>query len=210
MTTKLSFSELLERSKSEKIAVHTATEKQAKELLKALDKRGYEWTLGVKLTTQTNYEVKKENTCYSFRDRYEKLRYKEVWYCSLSFYQKYGYTIIEFSDIDFKEKKQMTTKLSFSELLERTKTEEIAIHTPTEKQAKALLKALDERGYEWTLIVKLTTKTCYKYYKENTCYSFYDSYGKLRDKEVWYCSLDWYQDEGYKIIEFSEIDFEEE
>ena len=98
----ITFKELLERVKSELIAIHTATEKQAKALLKALDKRGYEWTLGVKLTTQTNYDLAKENTCYSFRDYYGKLLNKVIMYGPLNSYKGDGYTIIEFSDIVLK------------------------------------------------------------------------------------------------------------
>ena len=97
----------------------------------------------------------------------------------------------------------MTTKISFSELLERAKTEKIAIHTLTKKQAITLLKELDKKGFIWARGDKLTTKTNYEDEKENTCYS-------LLDKEIVYSPLDWYQDWGYTIIEFSEIDFEEE
>jgi len=97
----------------------------------------------------------------------------------------------------------MKTKLSFSELLKRAKTEEIAVHTPTEEQAKSLLKALYKRGYTWSSGQKLTAETWYGIYKENTCYGFY-----LR-KQVCYCSFDWYQNEGFTIIEFSDIDFAE-
>ena len=97
--------------------------------------------------------------------------------------------------------KKMTTKLTFSELLERAKREKIKVHTPTEEQAKKLLKALDERGYEWASETKLTIETWYAMYKENTCYHF------ELNKKVWYCSLDFYQKEGYKIVEFSDIDF---
>ena len=98
----ITLNELLERSKTEKIAIHTRIEKQAKALLKALDKRGYEWTLGVKLTTQTNYDLEKENTCYDFRDRYGKLLDKVIMYGPLNSYKGDGYTIIEFEDIDWK------------------------------------------------------------------------------------------------------------
>ncbi len=104
----------------------------------------------------------------------------------------------------------MTTKLSFSELLEKAKTEKIAIHTPTEEQAISLLNELNKKGFTWVSGEKLTDMARYEYYKEKTCYTFHDIYGKLLDKEIMYCSLKWYQDEGYTIIEFSEIDFEEE
>ena len=61
----ITFEKLLERAESESIAIHTATEDQAITLLKELEKRGYLWRGGGKLTTQTEYEDYKENTCYS-------------------------------------------------------------------------------------------------------------------------------------------------
>ena len=146
MTPKLSFSELLKRAKSERIVVHTPTEKQAITLLKMLDKNGYEWFGGEEITI-TNYEDDKENTCYVFGiDVDGNVLDKKIMYGSLKFHQKNEDTITEFADIDFKEKKQM---IKFEELLERAKTKEIAVHTNTEKQAKTLLKALDEKGYTW-------------------------------------------------------------
>ena len=94
--------------------------------------------------------------------------------------------------------------ITFKELLERVKTEEITIHTPTEEQAKTLLKALDERGYKWLRGEKLTTETWSEYDEEDTCYNF------ELDKKIMYGPLDWYQENNYTIIEFSEIDFKEE
>ena len=99
--------------------------------------------------------------------------------------------------------------ITFNELLERAKTEKIAIHTPTEKQAKALLKALDEKGYVWLTETKLTTETWYEY-EENTCYDFYDGVGKLLDKKVCFSPLKFYKKCGRTIIEFKDIDFKEE
>ncbi len=97
MTTKLSFSELLERAKSEKIAVHTPTEDQAITLFIALDEKGYTWNSGKKLTTMTFYEDFREFTCYNFQLN------NKIMYGSLKFHQEHDYTIIKFKDIDFKE-----------------------------------------------------------------------------------------------------------
>ena len=93
----ITFTELLKRAKKEQIAIHTANEEQAKTLLKALDKKGYEWAKGVKLTSVSCYEVFREDTCYNFGLD------KQVWYDSFRFCQEEKYTIIEFKDIDFKE-----------------------------------------------------------------------------------------------------------
>lgn len=94
--TKITFKELLEKAKTERIAIHTPTERQAKALLKALDKKGYRWIEGEKLTTETQYEVEEENTCYNFELN------KKIMYSPLSFYQDEGYTIIKFEDIEWK------------------------------------------------------------------------------------------------------------
>ena len=96
----ITFNELLERAKTEALAVHTPMEDQAITLLKALDKKGYEWSSGKKLTTETNYTTYKKNTCYALGLNKSD---KRVWCCSCSFYQKEHYTIIEFKAIDFKE-----------------------------------------------------------------------------------------------------------
>ena len=93
--------------------------------------------------------------------------------------------------------------ITFTELLERTKSEKIVVHTPTEEQAKALLTELDKKGYKWINGVKLTTRTCYEVYKEDTCYSL------ELGNTIYYSSFTWYQSESYTIIEFKDIDFAE-
>ena len=103
--------------------------------------------------------------------------------------------------------------ITFKKLLERAKTEKIAIHTPTDEQAVTLLSELDKNGFTWLGGGKLTTQTEYEYYKENTCYDFGMSNYPYMDKVAyspldWYQD-DWYQDEGYTIIEFNDIDFKE-
>ena len=93
----ITFTDLLEKAKTNKIAIHTTTEEQAKVLLSELDKRGYEWFGGKKLTIETFYGNYKEKTGYTFEPRHK------IAYSSLDFYQNEGYTIIEFEDIEFKE-----------------------------------------------------------------------------------------------------------
>ena len=109
----ITFNELLERAGIEEIAVRTVNEEQAKALLKALDKRGYEWINGVKLTTETGYEDFRETTCYVFsRDCCGSKLDKKVMHVSLKIHQRCVYTIIEFKDIDFSEKPTKTTPKS--------------------------------------------------------------------------------------------------
>ena len=117
----ITFKKLLERSKSEKIAVHTPTEEQAKILLSELDKRGYKWNGGDKLTTETNYEDEKENTCYNFTPDFRPILNKKIMYGPLDWYQDEGYTIIEFKDIDFAEKPIKTTLKSDIKVIYQSK-----------------------------------------------------------------------------------------
>ena len=101
----ITFNELLERAKTEKIAIHTPTEEQAITLLKALDEKYFTWVGGEKLTNMARYEGFREKTCYVFnRDCCGSKLYKEIRYGSLKVHQECGYTIVEFKDIDFKVK----------------------------------------------------------------------------------------------------------
>jgi len=101
--------------------------------------------------------------------------------------------------------------ITFTELLKRAKKEQIAIHTANEEQAKALLKALDEKGYTWNSGDKLTTMTYYEDEKENTCYVFSRDYlGEKLDKRVIYGSLEFHQENNYTVIKFKDIDFKVE
>ena len=118
----ITFTELLERAKSEKIAVHTPTEEQAISLLNELDKRGFTWVGGDKLTDITNYEDDKENTCYVFGiDVDGNVLNKRVVYESLKFHKEHDYTIIEFKDIDFAEKPTKTTPKSDIKVIYQSK-----------------------------------------------------------------------------------------
>jgi len=109
----ITFTELLERAKSEKIVVHTPTEEQAITLLKALDERGYEWASGIKLTAATWYGVFREKSCYVFsRDCCGSKLDKKVMHVSLKIHQRCVYTIIEFTDIDFTDKPSKITPKS--------------------------------------------------------------------------------------------------
>ena len=100
----IKLSEIIARVKNEEIAIHTATEEQAITLLKTLDKRGFTWLGGEKLTNMARYEGFREKTCYVFsRDCCGSKLYKEIRYGSLKVHQECGYTIVEFQDINFKE-----------------------------------------------------------------------------------------------------------
>ena len=103
--------------------------------------------------------------------------------------------------------------ITFKELLERSKSKKIVVHTPMKAQAITLLKALDKRGYKWCDNTKLTEETYYEVYKKDTCYvlgyapSFFDVRGTALNKKVLYGPLGYAKDTCYKIVEFSDINF---
>lgn len=89
---------LSELIKQNGIAIHTPTEENANDLLKVLDRLGYEWCNLEKLTSSNEYQKYGQNTCYTALIRLNGKTYIE--YCSLSFYEKKGREIVEFTDID--------------------------------------------------------------------------------------------------------------
>lgn len=74
----------------------------------------------------------------------------------------------------------------------------IAIHCYTEERAKDLCNAFGRAGYKWDSGLKYTEYTSWSRYKEETCYSNKRSFA----------DVEFYQNHGYRIIEFEEIDIE--
>ena len=94
--------------------------------------------------------------------------------------------------------------ITLKKLLERAKTEKIAIHTPTKEQAITLMKALDKKSYRWNSGKKPKNEAYYENYEKRTCYDI------EKNNEVCYGSLEWYEENDYTIIEFKDIDFKVE
>ena len=157
----ITFNELLERAKAKSVVVHTTTEEQAITLLKALDKKGYTWCGGVKLTA-THYKTYKENTCYDFSfDTDGILVFKKVMYGSLGFYQDQGYTIIEFENIDFAEKPIKTTLTSGIKTIYQSKdklTTCVVFEDGTKVKVK---KHKSDKGSLYTAVAYAITKKTY-------------------------------------------------
>ena len=150
----ITFTELLERAKTEKIAIHTPTEEQAKELLKALDKRGYKW-IGDKLTAITRYEVYKEDTCYSLELD------NTIYYSPFTWYQSESYTIIEFKDIDFAEKPTKITPKSDIKIIYQSEdklTTCVVFEDGTKVKVK---KHKSDKGSVYTAVAYAITKKTY-------------------------------------------------
>lgn len=76
----------------------------------------------------------------------------------------------------------------------------MVIHCPTEENAKQLLEHLDGLGYEWSSrSEKLSERTNYGVYGENTCYLIEQC------MEVMFSSINSLKSEGYEVTEFSDL-----
>ena len=151
----ITFNELLERAKSEKIAVHTANEEQAKTLLKMLDEKGYEWSSGKKLTTKTLYEIYDKDICYNLGSD------NEITYGPLEFYQEHDYTIIEFSDIDFSEKPSKNTPKSDIKTIYQSKDKLTTCVVFIDGTKVKVKKHKGDKGSIYTAVAYAITKKTY-------------------------------------------------
>jgi hypothetical protein len=65
---------------TDKIAVNCKTKKQAKKFLKKLDKMGYRWTDGTRLTDLNLWNTYKEKTIFDYSEKYGGIMYGSVDY----------------------------------------------------------------------------------------------------------------------------------
>ena len=72
-----------------------------------------------------------------------------------------------------------------------------AIHCPTSEEAKALCNELDKRGLKWLGGEDYSKETHYGCYGKETCY---------RPNNGSFCARRFYNDRGFNIIEFSDVD----
>lgn len=76
------------KNKDNKIAVHCKTEEEAIDFCKQMYKHGMKWNGGFSYLDYTNYRIYREGTCYIAKGEY----------CFKNYYEKRGYTILEWSD----------------------------------------------------------------------------------------------------------------
>jgi hypothetical protein len=75
-----------------KLAIHPGSKKNAKALCKAFDKKGHTWWNEDRYTEHNEYDMQKDETCYDNKGDFD----------SVDDYEKLGYMIIEFKDVDLK------------------------------------------------------------------------------------------------------------
>lgn len=71
-----------------KIAVHCKTEEEAKDFFRKMHEHGMKWNGGFSCLDYTSYRIYRERTCYIAKGEY----------CFKNYYEKKGYTILEWSD----------------------------------------------------------------------------------------------------------------
>lgn len=76
------------KNKDNKIAVHCKTEEEAVDFCKQMHEHGMKWNGGFSYLDYTNYRICREGTCYIAKGEY----------CFKNYYEKRGYTILEWSD----------------------------------------------------------------------------------------------------------------
>ena len=81
------------KNKDNKIAVHCKTEEEAVDFCKQMHEHGMKWNGGFSYLDYTNYRIYREGTCYIAKGEY----------CFKNYYEKRGYTILEWSDYMQKE-----------------------------------------------------------------------------------------------------------
>lgn len=76
------------KNKDNKIAVNCKTEEEAVDFCKQMHEHGMKWNGGFSYLDYTNYRIYREGTCYIAKGEY----------CFKNYYEKGGYTILEWSD----------------------------------------------------------------------------------------------------------------
>ena len=175
-----------EQIENKKIAVHTETESGYNEFMKRLEKAGIIWKWSRKKATEYNaWEDWKEETCIRLDE--DGLRY-----CDKEFYKGLGYTIITPDQLILNgEEKKMYKQ-------EQYLKGKIAVHTEEESKCKEFMERLEKAGIDWCDGGVATELNAWEDWKEETCI-------RLDEDGLRYCDKEFYKDEGYTIINPSQL-----
>lgn len=88
-------------------------------------------------------------------------------------------------------------KMTLKEFFESK--EKLCVHLRTQEQANIFCRKADRLGYKWCDGDSYLKESYWYKLKKNTCYN---NLGE-------YCDKDWYEKNGYKILNFEDIDWEE-
>lgn len=101
--------------------------------------------------------------------------------------------------------------ITFNELLKLAKIENIAVHTSTKEQAKKFVNEISKKVYEQSGCVKTTMESHYDIFGEDTCYLFGTTCVSTVNYPCFMVASQWdARYEGYAIVEFKDVNFEED
>ena len=173
------------------LAIATPTFKQAKALCKVFDKMGKKWSNGESYLWVINWNANREETAYSNRGTYGS---------SGSYSAMKRTPVYDFDEVDMEkyldeEVEDSRYKITIDEFFASDK--ELAIATPTLKQARTLLKVFDKMGKLWYK-GKSFANTTWPNNRENTAYS----------NQSHYSSSSFYLKQRVPVYDFDEVDME--
>lgn len=91
----------------------------------------------------------------------------------------------------------------YVELSRMLELPQCAIHCSTEEEANILISNVKEqfpsRSSNWSI-----DESRWSSYKKGTCYTMFFS-GSMKPTRLSYCGLNWFRDNKYEIVEFSEL-----
>ena len=88
---------------------------------------------------------------------------------------------------------------------DKFKNDKIAVHCKTEDEAVDFLKECEKADIKWCSYDKnISKKTQWFYYKEDTCYRFWNTPHRDINNGLMVSPLEYYKSVNYKIIEWSD------
>lgn len=159
----------------EKLVIHLPTKEMANKFCERANELGYTWSDKTSYTKYSNYNIYKEETCYS--NAYS--------YSEIDFYKKHDYTILNFNDIeDFKENDDMENYIVINgkkaELTEE-QIKQLGIDIPKENYNPF---EKPKKGEEYYFIDELGIIDRYTWCNDSSDISFYNISNCCKNKEL--------------------------
>ena len=173
------------------LAIATPTFKQAKALCKVFDKMGKKWSNGESYLWVINWNANREETAYSNRGTYGS----SGSYSAMKRTPVYNFDEVDMEKYLDEEVEDSRYKITIDEFFASDK--ELAIATPTLKQARTLMKVFDKMGKLWYK-GKSFANTTWPNNRENTAYS----------NQSHYSSSSSYLKQRVPVYDFDEVDME--
>ena len=180
------------------LAIHTPTKEQARILMKVFNKMGKKWYDGDSYLDSDYWEDCKANTAYSNKGKYGDAGYYHTVYNfdevdMEKYLDKQGSTITTVRSTPAKPQANGQFKITIDEFW--NSHDELAIRTPTEKQAEILMKVFRKMGKKWY---------------SGKSYRPYNNFWETHKEDTAYSNKGRYGEAGYyhTVYNFDEVDME--